>query len=177
MRYDQKRDSYSWPYWSWEAGDCREDVTDSQPETVTVGGRAECTVRNAEDVSHAAMDVDLAIASVEDRLGVFTTRDLRRLANTLLQVVRDPLAPHSPRGSVDGKEPYNVNSPDVVYWMGLARHDLRVYDWLSDLLDEADIDPNPFVTKGYVPNARGFKHDRDYQGYAAFLKAKYAGMH
>ncbi len=149
LQRNRKRDSYVWPYWSLEPG-------------------------NAEDVSHAAIDVDFAVATVDARLGVFTQIDLRRFANTLLKVVRDPRAPHSPRSSVDGTGPRNDDSADVVYWMGLARYDRRVYDWLSDLLDQRDLDPSPAIVRGFVANAQGFKYDRDYQAYAARLKFKYA---
>ena len=100
--------------------------------------------------------------------------DLRRFVNTLLNVVRDSRAPHAPRSSVDGASPPTDDSADVVYWMSLARYDRRVYDWLSDLLDQRDIDPAPDIVKGFVPNAQGFKYDRDYQAYAARLKLKYS---
>ena len=149
LRRDRQHNSYVWSYWAWKPAD-------------------------VEDVSHAAIDVDFAIATVDAKLGIFTATDLTRFANTLLKVVRDARSPHLPRASVDGRNPPTDDSADVVYWMNLARHDRRVYDWLSELLDQRDIDPAPTIVKGFTPNAAGFKYDRDYQAYAARLKFKYS---
>lgn len=166
-------DSYTWPYWHWDAGTCTEDTTDTQPETVA-NGVATCTTISVEDVSHAAMDVDFVVSSVTENLGVFTPTDLRRFAHTLVSVVRLPANPHLVRSTVDGLGGFTDSSPDVVYWMALAQYDAGVYTWLSDLLDEADISPLATGPQGYLPDSTGKKFDRDYQGYAAYLKMKYS---
>lgn len=165
---------YRWRYWDWgTGGTCNvEDIADHVPELVQ-GQSVTCPSMSWEDVSHAAVDIEFAVAAVALDLRaseainappVFTATDLRGFANTLIGRVKTPSG--QPCGDVDCESGVNTaNSPDVVFWMTLAQYDARVYIWLAGLLGST---PYQYVD----PNTP--KLDRYYQGYAAYLKMKYS---
>jgi hypothetical protein len=159
-----RHDAYIWRYWPWGDGDCtKDDATDEVPQVIS-SGRVSCSLAPWEDVSHGAIDVDFAIATVEADLRVFSRRDIARFGNTLMSLVRNPKAPWRPFVYVNGTGAFDPEySPDVVYWMNLSRYDRRVQRWLTALMEQPD----------YRIDSPQRRYDRDRQAYAALLRRRY----
>jgi len=108
--------------------------------------------RGAEDISHAAINVDFAVAA--HRAGiVFTHQDMERFASTLTRLI------HKGEGRlaecVDGSGKIDVHSVSVGRWLELAAYDREVWQVARHYYENA----KPSGSVAMLGYARLLKYD------------------
>lgn len=102
--------------------------------------------RGAEDISHAAINVDFAV--VAHRAGiVFTRQDMNRFAHTLTRLISKGDGRLAER--VDGSGRIGVYSVSVGRWLELAAYDREVWRIARDYYMEAE-PSGPVAMLGYA---------------------------
>jgi hypothetical protein len=123
-----KNDTYSWGYWPVYSGVYRgwqptgDPATDVSSYTQAIGA-----AKAAEDISHAALNLEFMLAACRTGLPeTFTRTDLRRIANTYVKnVISGPTSAHL---TIDGAgEAPPLYLEEVPRWIPVAEYDPEVY--------------------------------------------------